>query len=945
MTAGAPPVARRSTQRRGRLTALAALGLVVFGSGGVLGAAQAHAAAGHAATGSGTTSSGTMALPVARQDYVTDTPTDPATGQPVDPYNGDPTSIHVAVSSGKELARSFVWVPLSYLPEGTEATDVTARFSVTNQSEASSSGNYAIYNVDTDTAIIEACVLTTELPSTFDPDHPPAYDCADGSAVGKPDQGYDTWTFDLRDLVAYWNAHGDTGAALVPIAPSPTATFSVSFYTSLSEARATYAPVAGQPATGGAAPAASVPSGSAGSGASASGAPAAGSGAGVASAGGAVPSRGAGAGGEGSVGPGEGSGLPGAAVPAAASSSPSSSGASTGNGSKGGPSSGAGLRATPGQASSLASASSARANQTGPPGEGSRPWPWVLAGCLALSAATLGAAHRRRLAAAARRLVPSLGRAFRAHPRAHTVATLAAAWGLVFASYSIVTTPSHGGLATAASESAVAGPRAGAAGNVGASTGVLGGSAGPTGAVGSSALPSGGGGSGVPLASAGTAGATGGATLASASKPAVPAASQASTEFSGNGTWQTIDGIRVFFPAGGGPPVADLYHGANDTVGISPTSIKLCVHAALTYGPAFNISASDLNVYWDWLNAHGGIFGRKIVTNYENDNYDPGQAVQAAQACKDWGAFLLIGGIGFDQVPAVRQWAEQNHELYLYTTATSQDTSGLRYSFTAQPSVEQMGAAMGEVAVHQFAGKKVGIIYRNSSNWTPGVTTFEQVVHEAGMQIVGAYPVTINQGNYLSELTELRSAGAQVVFAWENALAVTEMVEQAQGQAYYPAWLLPAFNLETNTLGSASLDQPMWAAQPWDTYDPGYYGGGFAPIAPYIHEFEAQYKTYDPSADLAGDGGDLLFQTWEGWVELARMLQLCGPGCTRNKLAGLWLAGYDQTVPPDCNVDFGRTSDHHEGGYLFQVLHVVKDPNGRANFVPVQRCVTIGEIR
>jgi hypothetical protein len=54
----------------------------------------------------------------------------------------------------------------------------------------------------------------------------------------------------------------------------------------------------------------------------------------------------------------------------------------------------------------------------------------------------------------------------------------------------------------------------------------------------------------------------------------------------------------------------------------------------------------------------------------------------------------------------------------------------------------------------------------------------------------------------------------------------------------------------------------------------------------------------------------------------------------------MMLAGYDQTVSPNCNVNFNLTPDHHHGGYLFQELHVIRDPNGRPNFVPLARCVS-----
>jgi hypothetical protein len=313
--------------------------------------------------------------------------------------------------------------------------------------------------------------------------------------------------------------------------------------------------------------------------------------------------------------------------------------------------------------------------------------------------------------------------------------------------------------------------------------------------------------------------------------------------------------------------------------------------------------------------------------------------VQAAQKCKDMNTFLLLGGIGFDQIPAVRQWAEQNHELYLHHIATVEGSAGLRYSFSALPTVEQTGTYFGEVVAKQFPHKNIAIIYRASSNWTPALVPFKKFVQQSGSKIVGEYPVQINQGNYTQELTEARSAGADVVFSWENALSEIEMIKQAQGQNWHPAWLVNGFNIITNTLGSTALDQDMWSPAEWDSYDPGYYGGGFAPYADQIKEFEAEYKHYDPSADLTGDGGDLLFLNWEAQKWLGDLLLTCGKECTRNKLAGLLLAGYHKVTPPNCPASFEHTADHHHAGYLFNVLHDVKDPNGRANFVPVARCV------
>jgi hypothetical protein len=147
------------------------------------------------------------------------------------------------------------------------------------------------------------------------------------------------------------------------------------------------------------------------------------------------------------------------------------------------------------------------------------------------------------------------------------------------------------------------------------------------------------------------------------------------------------------------------------------------------------------------------------------------------------------------------------------------------------------------------------------------------------------------------------------------------------------------FNLQTNTLGASAFSQPMYGVATWDAYDPYDLGGPFKPYAASMREFAKEYHAYDPGANLAGDGGDLLYLNWEGQRFIAYLLHRCGPNCTRNKLAGMLLAGFHLSAPPECSVDFNR-DDHHHGGYEMNVLRVIKDPRGRPNWAPLARCRT-----
>jgi branched-chain amino acid transport system substrate-binding protein len=395
-------------------------------------------------------------------------------------------------------------------------------------------------------------------------------------------------------------------------------------------------------------------------------------------------------------------------------------------------------------------------------------------------------------------------------------------------------------------------------------------------------------------------------------------------------------------PAATGGFVSRLFRPDEDSVGITAREIRLCAHAALTYGAAFNTSADDLNVYWTALNEAGGIFGRSVKAYYENDNYTPTDAVKAATACKQkYNPFFLIGGIGFDQIPAVRTWAEQNRMLYVHHTATVNGSEGKQFSYTGLPTTEKVGEMFAELAAWRFPGKKVGIVKRQSENWEPGVVGFKRVAGAHGVRVVLERAVPQNKGSYLQDILELKNAGAEVVWVWLNALETVQFVKQSKAQAYSPQFMVFPFNLETQTLGDDALNPPLVGVAMWNAYSKGDYSGPFAAYADDMREFERQYAKYRPNADIGGVGGDLLFLNWSAQKALAGWLALCGRDCTRNRLVEVIHGLRGQATSSFCPVDFTRPGpdNDHRGGWSVSVLEAYRAPSGKVNLRNLRTCV------
>ena len=363
----------------------------------------------------------------------------------------------------------------------------------------------------------------------------------------------------------------------------------------------------------------------------------------------------------------------------------------------------------------------------------------------------------------------------------------------------------------------------------------------------------------------------------------------------------------------------------------------MCGHAALTYSTAFQTQPEDLNVYWEMVNDAGGIYGRRVEMSFEDDAYDPTVARQAAEACLEKEPFILVGGIGFDQIPAVRAFAEEKHVLYVHHVARQDLTK--RYSFSPLPTVEQMGKLAAQWIATRHQGKRIGALYRASENWDPGYKAFVNELDRLNADFARGVPVQSDQRNYSTQLNTLEEDGVEVVFGWENALNVTNMVTQAKGQGWSPQWVVFPFNLETDTLKENALNPPLEGIAAWAAYTPGEYEGPFAEYAEELARFEAAYARYRPAT--RGRLTDLHWQVWLAWKAQHELFLRCGRDCTRNKIVGLLLSGkigYQETKP-NCPIDFTRNG--HVGGFAVTFYQAYRGPGAQAAWrhIPGFHCV------
>ncbi|MDX6200296.1 MAG: branched-chain amino acid transport system substrate-binding protein [Actinomycetota bacterium] len=377
--------------------------------------------------------------------------------------------------------------------------------------------------------------------------------------------------------------------------------------------------------------------------------------------------------------------------------------------------------------------------------------------------------------------------------------------------------------------------------------------------------------------------------------------------------------------------------GAANLRGISKDTVVVCGHAPLTLGYAINTKPEDELVFWNYLNANGGIYGRKFNVTLEDDQYTATGGVPAAQKCQAKNPFMIFGALGDDVIPPVRQWAEQNKELYLYGFTLRTGSEKFRYSFTNTISSEDLSSVIADLGADKVPHSKVGIIWRNSTNFQPARDRFKKEVVKRGGTIVADIPVMQDQGNYSQEILTLQQAGAEVVFVLDDAFSQTNIIKQGKSQQYNPHWLVFGFNVQTKGLGNDALTPPLMGSNLAPPYECHHFGGPYASYGAELKVFEAAYAKYSPNTDLCGIAGDVAWQSWVSFKNMAGLFVACGRDCTRDRFAGIMESGFKGTTGAACPVDF--SGDGHHGGFAADLFEAYAVTPGNPGWRPIRRCV------
>ncbi len=368
--------------------------------------------------------------------------------------------------------------------------------------------------------------------------------------------------------------------------------------------------------------------------------------------------------------------------------------------------------------------------------------------------------------------------------------------------------------------------------------------------------------------------------------------------------------------------------------GITTSTITIGSHQPLTgiAAPGYSEIAPASNAYFQYVNAHGGIYGRKIVYKYLNDQYNPAMTSTVVhQLILQDNVYAIFNGLGTPTHLAVAPFINGEKVPDVFVASGCEcwnNPSSLPDTFGWQLDYVREGKILGNYIKEHFKGKKVGVFYQDDEFGQDGLKglTFEvpksQIVSKQNYD-----PTNIKIG---PQIAALKAAGAQVVVSFTVPAFTAIMKLTMLGLKYNPQLVVSDVGSDPITLaGLLAAFAKNKTAGFGNSLTEGIITDGYLPSTSetsnsWITLFSKIQKQYLPKLQL---DGNVLYGLSVGYTFVQAMFK-AGRNPTRQDLIDAINGG----LPQDASVaPYAYSATDHDGitgAYMAVIKSGALEPTG-----------------
>jgi branched-chain amino acid transport system substrate-binding protein len=210
------------------------------------------------------------------------------------------------------------------------------------------------------------------------------------------------------------------------------------------------------------------------------------------------------------------------------------------------------------------------------------------------------------------------------------------------------------------------------------------------------------------------------------------------------------------------------------TPGVTSTEIEIGSSVPLSGEAALagNV-ARGIDAYFKYVNAKGGVLGRKIKFIYLDDGYDPGRAVSnTIRLVQQEQVFAVFSSLGTSNNLAVRKLLNDAKvpQLYVSSGATAFGRDYKKYPWTIGyiPPYSEEGAIYGRYIVKKIKKPKIAVLYQDDDYGRDLFAGLQRGLGERASAIVEKVAYDPTSTDVQPQVTQLRASKANVfmIFAF-----------------------------------------------------------------------------------------------------------------------------------------------------------------------------------
>src|SRR5215469_15518457 len=384
--------------------------------------------------------------------------------------------------------------------------------------------------------------------------------------------------------------------------------------------------------------------------------------------------------------------------------------------------------------------------------------------------------------------------------------------------------------------------------------------------------------------------------------------------------------VGALVAAGCGSSSSGGSSSAASAPGITKSQILIGSHQPLTgpAAPGYSEIAPAANAYFQYVNAHGGVYGRKIKYTYLDDGYDPSKTASVVrQLVLQDNVYAIFNGLGTPTHLAVVKYLNSAKIPDVFVASGCDCwATGYPQTFGWQLDYIREGKILGAYVKQHFAGKKIGFFYQNDEFGLDGVKGLSYEIPASQVVAKQSYvPTNVNIG---PAVAALKAAGAQVVVSFAipafNALFKLTSLKLS----FNPALVASNVGTDPITLGGLleAYAKKGGATVQGNQLTQGIITDGYLPTLgatgnSWIALFKKVHDTYDAKAPF---DGNVLYGEAVGYTFVQAMMK-AGKNPTRADLTKAISSGLPQG-PSVAPYDYSAT-DH--GGMMGAFIGVIKN--------------------